>query len=348
MARRYKFNIRLPLNAILLGAIAATSLPIVATAQEVVNIYSSRQEALIRPLLDQFTANTGIEVAVVSGKDDALFERLQSEGANSPADVLLTADVGRLYRAKNAGVLQAVDSATLESSIPAQYRDSQGFWFGLSMRSRVIYYHPDRVDAAELSSYEDLADSKWRGRICIRSSTNVYNQSLMGSLIAHLGADASQAWAAAIVANMARDPSGGDRDQIAAVAAGECDVAVGNTYYFGGMLNGSDEQKAQAGAVRLFWPNQDGRGAHVNISGGAITKNAPNRDNALRLLEYLSSTEAQKMYAEVNYEYPVRDGVSIDGTLAGFGTFKADSISLEVFAANQPMAVQLFDRVGWR
>ena len=176
----FRANIYLHLTAFLLGLAAATSLPLAASAQGVVNVYSSRQEALIRPLLDQFTANTGIEVAVVSGKDDALFERLQSEGANSPADVLLTADVGRLYRAKNAGVLQAMNSGVLESSIPAQYRDSQGFWFGLSMRSRVIYYAPDRVDVSELSTYEDLADAKWRGRICIRSSTNVYNQSLMG------------------------------------------------------------------------------------------------------------------------------------------------------------------------
>lgn len=336
----------------LVGAAAAAMIvPAIASlagAQQVVNVYSARQEVLIRPQLDAFTDATGIRVNLISGKDDALIERLRAEAANSPADVLLTVDVGRLVRAKDAGVLQAVASATLEGEIPAQYRDSQGYWIGLAVRSRVIYYAPDRVDAAELSTYEDLADARWRGRICIRSSGNVYNQSLLASLVAHLGAAEAEAWAAGVVGNMARTPQGGDRDQIAAVAAGECDIAVGNTYYFAGMLNGTAAEREAARKVRLFWPNQNGRGAHVNVSGGGVAANAPNRENAVRLLEYLVGEEAQRIYAESVYEYPVRAGVPVAPILFEFGAFKADAIDLEVVAAHQAEALRIFDRVEWR
>ena len=319
-----------------------------AMAQGEVNVYSARQEALIRPLLDAFTAQTGVAVNVASGGEDALIERMAAEGRNSPADLLLTADVGRLLRARAAGVLQPVDSPVLGGAVPPQYRDPQGFWFGLSVRARVIFYAPDRVDAAALSTYEGLADPKWRGAICVRSSGSVYNQSLLASLAVHDGAESAEAWAAGIVANMARDPQGGDRDQIRAVAAGECDIAVANTYYFAGMRNGTQEEREMAGKVALFWPNQDGRGAHVNISGGGVAAHAPNRDNAVRLLEFLVSEAAQAIYAEDVYEYPVRDGVPLSETVADLGAFKADPLDLADIGAFQAEALRMFDRVGWR
>lgn len=330
------------------AALLFAALPAGAQADGDVNVYSARQEVLIRPQLDAFTAATGITVNLVAGNDDALIERMRAEGANSPADVLLTVDVGRLVRAKEAGVLQPAATETLARSIPPQYRDRDGTWFGLAVRGRVIFYAPDRVDEAELDTYEGLADPRWRGRICIRSSGNVYNQSLLASMVAHAGAPAAEQWAAGVVANMARPPQGGDRDQISAVAAGECDVAVANTYYYAGMLNGTPEEREAAGRVRLFWPNQDGRGAHVNISGAAVAAHAPNRDNAVRLIEYLAGAEAQRIYAEAVYEYPVRAGVPVAPILMEFGAFRADAIALDEVAAHQSEALRIFDRVGWR
>jgi iron(III) transport system substrate-binding protein len=268
---------------------------------------------------------------------------------NSPADVLLTTDAGRLIRAQQADVLQPVSSAVLKAAIPSQYRDPEGHWFGLSIRARVMFYAPDRVQPDELSTYEDLASPKWRDRICIRSSSNVYNQSLLASLIAHNGAEAAEKWAGAVVGNMARKPQGGDRDQIKAVAAGQCDVAVANSYYYGGMLASSKaSEHAPATRVKLFWPNQQGRGAHVNISGGGITKSAPHKANAIRFLEFLAGKEAQKLYAQVVYEYPVRADVKASGVVAGFGPFKADSLNLAQLADHNAEAVRIFDRAGWR
>ncbi|RMF08959.1 MAG: Fe(3+) ABC transporter substrate-binding protein [Alphaproteobacteria bacterium] len=320
------------------------------TAGEV-NIYSYRQEVLIRPLLDAFTQKTGIKVNLVSGKADALLERLKAEGANSPADVLLTADVGRLVRAKAAGVLQAVQSSELEQAIPARYRDDEGFWYGLSVRARVPFYAVGRVDPAELSTYEALADPKWRGRICVRSSSNVYNQSLLAAMIARHGPEKAEAWARGIVANMARRPQGGDRDQIKAVAAGECDIAIANTYYYGRMLAaeaGSAERKA-AEAVKPFWPNQQAAGGvHVNISGAGVTVSARNKAQAIALIEFLAGPEAQALYAGEVFEYPVRAGVAVSDLVAAWGPFKADDTPLSVFAKYQRDAVMIFDRAGWR
>jgi iron(III) transport system substrate-binding protein len=329
--------------AAFVAAFAAT-----AAAQQVVNVYSGRQEVLIQPQLKAFTAATGIAVNFVSAGDDALIERMKAEGANSPADILLTVDVGRLIRAKTAGLLRPVESELLAASIPPQFHDGEGYWIGLGMRGRVFFYSPERVDLAELSTYEDLADPKWRGRICIRSSSNVYNQSLLGAMIAHNGPQVAESWAAGVAANMARPPQGGDRDQIAAVAAGECDIAVANTYYFAGMRNGTSEEQAAAAKVRLFWPSQDGAGAHVNISGGGVAANAPHPENALRLLEFLAGEEAQRIYAEVVYEYPVRPGVGISEALLEFGAFKADTLNLDQVAAHQDEALRIFDRIGWR
>ena len=314
-----------------------------------VNVYSARKEALIKPLLDRFSEETGIQVNLVTGKADALLKRLQSEGQNSPADLLITTDAGRLHRAKEAGVLQAVKSAPLESAIPASYRDPEGYWYGLSIRARTILYVKGRVEPQELSSYEDLADPRWKNRICIRSSSNIYNQSLVASMISANGADETENWAKGLVKNFARPPQGGDRDQIKAAAAGQCDIAIANTYYFGTMIHAKDEkQREAADKVAIFWPNQAGRGTHVNVSGAAVTAAAPHRENAIRLLEFLAGDEAQQWYAETNHEYPVKPGVEWSDTLKAWGTFRSDSINLSLLGEMNPEAVKIMDRAGWK
>ena len=328
-------------------ALAAPSLPAFAAGE--VNLYSARKEELIKPLLDRFTAQTGITVNLVTGKADALLKRLESEGRNTPADLLLTTDAGRLYRAYEAGVLQPVRSDVLERQIPAVYRDPEGHWFGVSVRARVLMYAPDRVAPADLSTYEALADSRWQGRICIRSSGNIYNQSLVGALIAAHGEAETEAWARGLVANMARPPKGGDRDQISAVAAGQCDIAVANTYYLGTMLTSSDPAQREAAAkVAVFWPNQEGRGTHVNISGAGVTRHAQNRDNAVKLLEFMVSEESQRWYADANLEYPVRSGIPLNATLESWGTFQADTLNLAELGRNNAAALRLMDRAGWK
>lgn len=320
-----------------------------ALANGEVNLYSSRQEALIRPLLDMFTEQTGIKVNLVSGNDDAIIERLRVEGMNSQADVLITADAGRLHRAKSQDLLQPIDSKVLEAAIPAAYRDPANTWFGLSLRARVIMYAPDRVEPSELSTYEALADPKWRGRICVRSSGNIYNQSLTAALIAHNGVPAVEQWARGVVANFARPPAGGDRDQIQAVAAGQCDIAISNTYYLGGMLSSDDASvRAAAEKVRVFWPSQDAQGTHVNVSGAGVTKAAKNKENAIRLLEYMVSDEAQRWYAEGNSEYPVKPGVALSPVLESWGPFKADSLNLAKLGEGNAEAVRVLDRAGWK
>ncbi|PHQ68744.1 MAG: Fe(3+) ABC transporter substrate-binding protein [Sneathiella sp.] len=319
-----------------------------AVAADEVNLYSYRQESLIRPILDEFEKESGIKVNVVFAKKGML-ERLKSEGMNSPADAVLTVDISRLAAHDEAGVLQEVTSDILSRNIPAQYRDPDGHWFGLSARSRVMFYAKDRVKPEELSTYEDLADPKWKGRICVRSSNNVYNQSLLASIVAHNGVEAAEKWAQGIKDNLARKPQGGDRDQIKAVAAGECDIAIGNTYYYGAMQNSKDAAELEAAEkVTLFWPNQQGRGAHINISGAGVTKSAKNRESAIKLIEFLSDTKAQEFYASSNYEFPVKDGVMLDETVASWGAFKADDIGLYDVAGAQVDAVKIFDRVGWR
>ena len=314
-----------------------------------VNIYSARKEALFKPLMDIYTGETGVKINLVSGNADALIKRLELEGKNSPADLLLTVDVARLYRAKAAELLQPVNSEVLETVIPASYRDQDGYWFGLSVRSRVIVYAKDRIDPGRLSTYENLSDPGWKGQLCVRSSSNVYNQSLVASLIVHDGVDATERWAKGLVANFARDPKGGDRDQIKAVAAGQCSLALVNTYYLAGMLESSlDEEVAAANKVGLFWPNQGDRGAHVNVSGAGLTRAARNRDAAIALLEFLVSREAQEWYAEHNDEFPVRDDVPVSATLKQWGTFKADKVALDQFGIHNAEAVRLMDRAGWK
>lgn len=315
-----------------------------------VNVYSARKEALIKPLLDRFTEQTGVKVNLVTGKADALLSRLVSEGRNSPADLFITVDVGRLHRAKEAGLLQPVSMQELARIVPAAYRDPEGYWYGLSVRARVIVYARERVDSAGLSTYEALADPEWNGRICIRSSGNIYNQSLVASLISANGEESTERWAVGLVANMARRPMGGDRDQIKAVAAGQCDLAVVNTYYYGMMLNAKADSPDHEAARKtaLFWPNQQGRGAHVNVSGAGVTAHARHRENAVKLLLFLLSPDAQQWYGETNDEYPVREGVPISPTLAAWGRFKADTLNLERLGANNRAAVMLMDRAGWK
>src|SRR5690554_5628905 len=277
----------------------------------VVNVYSHRHYEADQQLFARFTEETGIRVNVVTASADELITRLENEGKNSPADVLITVDAGRLHRAKEKGLLQPVRSEVLETSVPSSYRDPEGYWFGLTRRARVFIYDPARVKPGELSTYEGLADPKWKGRILARSSGNVYNQSLLASLIASTGEEAAERWARGVAANLARPPAGGDTDQIKAVAAGVGDVAIANTYYFGRLLASSDaEERRLAERLAIFFPNQDGRGAHVNVSGAGVTASSKNVANAIRLLEFLASEEAQRIFSEANLEYPVNPRVA--------------------------------------
>ncbi|MCP4766646.1 MAG: Fe(3+) ABC transporter substrate-binding protein [Gammaproteobacteria bacterium] len=317
-------------------------------AQEV-NVYSARKEALIMPLLEKFKAETGIDYNLITAKADELLKRLEAEGHSTPADVFITTDAGRLQRAREAGVLRAVSNAKLESRIPQNLRDSENYWFGMSRRARVIFYARDRVEAAELSTYEALADPRWKGRICIRSSSNIYNQSMVASMIEANGIEQTEAWARGLVANFARNPAGGDTDQLRAVAAGQCDIAIANTYYYGRLVK-SDKQadREVAESLGLFWPNQDGRGAHINVSGAAITQHAKHPEAAERLLEFMTNAESQTWYGEVNLEYPVTDDAQSSELLKSFGEFKSDSLNLSRLGENNRAAVQLMDRAGWR
>ncbi len=326
-----------------------TSHPPPVIAEEVVNIYSARKEALILPLLERFEAETGIGFRLVTGKADGLLKRIEIEGEATPADVFITVDAGRLQRAKTAGILQAIKNPVLNDVIPSHLRDRESEWFGLSRRARVLFYAKDRVDPADLSTYEALADEKWRGRLCIRSSSNIYNQSLVASMIEHLGEEKTEQWARGLVANFARKPGGGDTDQLHAVAAGQCDITLVNTYYFGRLLNSDKEKDRQtAEKIGIFWPNQEGRGAHVNISGAGIVRHARNRTAAEALLEFLVTPESQSWYAEINNEYPVIPGAPISETLRRLGAFRADTLNLTTLGENNRAALQLMDRAGWR
>lgn len=310
-----------------------------------VNLYSFRQPQLIEPLLRRFGDETGTKVNVVYA-EKGLLERLKAEGDNSPADVVLTADVGNLNDMVGAGVLQPVRSKILEENIPAQYRDPEGRWFGLTLRARVIYASKERVKPGEVARYEDLADPKFRGRVCSRSGKHVYMVSLIASVIASDGEQRAEQWLEGVKNNLARKPQGNDRSQAKAIHEGECDLALANTYYYGAMQS-KPEERAWAEAVTLVFPNQADRGAHVNVSGAAVTKAAKNRDNAVRLLEYLSGDEAQRIYAEENFEYPVKPGVPLSPVVAAWGSFKPDSIPLVEVARERAAASRLVDRIGF-
>lgn len=320
-----------------------------AWAVEEVNLYSARKEALIKPLLDRFTQASGIQVNLITGKADALLKRMQIEGKNSPADVLITTDAGRLHRAKTSGLTTAIDSPKLVSLIPASYRDSDNHWVGLSLRARPIVYVKDKVSADQLSTYAALAAPQWKGKICIRSSNSIYNQSLVAAMIAHDGVDNTEQWAKGFVKNFARPPKGGDRDQVKAAAAGMCDIAIVNTYYLIGMLTSKDaNQRAMAEKMGVFWPDQQTYGAHVNVSGAAVMKAAKHKANAVKLIEFLASDASQAWYAEKNGEYPIRDGIQMSDQLKSWGSFKKDALPLDQLGKYNPDAVRLMDRAGWR
>ncbi|MFO7908699.1 MAG: Fe(3+) ABC transporter substrate-binding protein [Halomonas sp.] len=333
-----------PLAAVIAGSAFASQ----ALADEV-NIYSARHYDSDEALYQAFTDETGIEVNVIEGGSSQLIERIKSEGVASPADVMLTVDAGNLWRAEQEGIFQSVDSDVLNDRLPDNMRHPDGMWFGFSERARVIYYSRDNFDPSQISTYEELADPQFEGQVCIRSSNNIYNQSLMASLIEHHGEDGAQEWAEGVVNNMARDPEGGDTDQIRGVASGECDLAVGNHYYYVRLLHSDDEADREvARSVGLIFPNQDGRGTHVNIGGAGVAENAPNRENAVRLLEFLSSDMAQEAFAEGNHEFPVVEGVKKNPVLDSWGDFNTDDLNVNVLGENNPEAIRIFDRAEWR
>jgi iron(III) transport system substrate-binding protein len=323
-------------------ALLACSTPVLA--QEI-NVYSHRQPELIQPLVDAFTAETGIAVNVAF-VDKGMAERLQAEGDRSPADLVLTVDIARLIQVVEAGVTQAVQSDILEANIPETLRDPDDQWFGLTSRARIVYASKDRVAPGEVTTYEDLASDKWKGRICSRSGLHDYNIALLGAVITHHGEEAATAWAQGLKANLARKPDGGDRDQVKAIAAGECDIAIGNTYYIGQML-ADPEQAPAAEAVSIVFPTFESAGTHLNISGIAMTKSAPNRENALRFMEWLAGDTAQKIYAETNYEFPVKAGVPRSELVASWGEFTADTTPLADIAAQRAAALKIMETVDF-
>jgi iron(III) transport system substrate-binding protein len=337
-------NMRSLLLALLIGAALAR----VAQAAEV-NIYSARQEKLIKPQLDAFSKETGIAVNLVTGDAKELVQRLKAEGPNSPADLFFTTDAGNLHAARELGLFQKISSPTIEQAVPAKFRDPDGMWTGLGIRARPIFVIPGKVDPVQLKTYEELADPRWKGQILVRSSNHIYNQSLLASIIAHDGPQEAETWAKGVAANLARKPQGGDRDQIKAAAAGEGAIAIVNTYYYAGMLASSDAaDKAAAEKLKVIWPNQDGRGVHVNVSGAAMTAAAKNKTEAVKLLEYLVSDDAQRIYAEVGYEYPVKPGVAWSPVLKSLGEFKMDDLNLAELGRRNAEAVRIFDRADWR
>ena len=334
----YRPSLRMILAALAL----TTALP--ALADEV-NVYSHRQPELLQPLVDAFTADTGIAVNVAF-VDKGMAERLQAEGDRSPADIVMTVDIARLQQIVDAGVTQAVQSEVLAANVPEALRDPAGHWFGLTTRARIIYASKERVAAGEVTTYEDLASDKWKGRLCTRSGLHDYNVALLGAYIAHHGEEAATQWAAGLKANLGKKPDGGDRDQVKAIAAGECDIALGNTYYMGQML-ADPEQKAWAEAVNIVFPVFEGGGTHVNISGVAMTKAAPNHDAALKFMEWLSSDHAQQIYAETNNEFPVKPGVPRSELVASWGEFTPDGLSLAEVAGHRAAALKIMETVDF-
>lgn len=315
-------------------------------AENVVNLYSYRQPFLIRPILKAFTEKTGVKANVVFAKKGMLEKIKAAPGA---ADAVLTVDVGRLHDMDKAGLLQPVRSKVIERNIPSSYRHPKGHWFGLTLRGRVIYASKERVKPGQITRYEDMARPEWKGRICMRSGKHVYNVSLFASVITHLGAAKATEWLSGVKANLARKPSGNDRAQAKAIYAGQCDIALGNTYYMGKMATNAKHkaQREWAAAIRLVFPNQNDRGAHVNISGAAVAKHAKNRENAVRLIEFLSESHAQKLYADQNFEYPLKKGVKTHPLVASWGKWKADAVNLAQVANHRALASRLVDKVDF-
>lgn len=331
------------------SAVGMLAAPAILRAAGEINLYSSRHYDTDEALYANFTKETGIGINRIEAKADQLIERMKAEGANSPADVLISVDAGRIERANVENLLQPIQSEVLSSRIPAYLRHSDGSWFGFSKRARVLIIAKDRMDPKDATSYEGLTADAMKGRVLIRSSSNIYNQSLMGSIIAANGPDGAAEWAKGVVANMARSPKGGDTDQIMAVAAGEGDIAVANSYYLGKMFkSGKEARRKAAEKVMLVFPNQADRGTHVNISGGGVARHAKNKDGAVKFLEYLASDQAQEYFAAGNVEYPVVKGVPLASPLDTFGEFKEDTLDAQKFASLNAEAVQIMDKAGWK
>ncbi|MGM0537166.1 MAG: Fe(3+) ABC transporter substrate-binding protein [Pseudomonadota bacterium] len=340
-----KRRLAMPLAALVAGSAMASQ----AAAAEELNVYSARHYDSDEALYDAFTEQTGIEINLLEGDSDQLLQRLKLEGEAGPADVMITVDAGRLWRGEQEDIFASVESDVLNERLPDYMRHPEGKWFGFSQRVRAIFIDPTEVDADEITRYEDLADPAFEGQVCIRSSNNIYNQSLLASLIAHHGEEEAEAWAEGVVSNFARDPEGGDTDQIRGVASGECNIALANHYYYVRLVNSDNEADREvAENVEIVFPNQDGRGAHVNVGGAGVVKGAPNEENAVRFLEFLASDEAQALFATGNYEFPAVESAEIDGVIASWGDFKKDDLNVSELGENNPEAVRIFDRAGWR
>ena len=328
------------------AAIAATTIAGAAFAQSgEVNVYTYRETKLIQPLFDAFSKDSGIKVNVISASS-GLEQRIKSEGEHSPADVLLTVDIGRLEDAVRAGISQPIVSPALDKVVTPQYRDPEGHWYAISMRARVIYASKERVKQTAIT-YDELADPKWKGKICIRSGQHIYNNALFAAYIAKHGEAKAEQWLRGLKANLAQKPSGGDRETARDVAAGKCDLGIGNTYYWALMINGGPTQKPWAEATRVILPTFEGGGTHVNVSGVMLPKHAPNKANAMKLIEWLAGEQAQHMYADINYEYPLRAGIAVNPTIAGYGALKPDPLPLAKIADNKKKAADLVDKVGF-
>ncbi len=337
------------LLVIVLPALVITSCSSKPVVEEV-NLYTARKEHLIRPLLDIFEKDTGIKVNVVSAKTKVLMKKIIDEGETSPADLLITVDAGNLHKAKLNKITQKIESKKLNSLIPQHLRDKEGHWYGLSIRSRVIMYNPETINPQDISNYEDLADSSFKNRVCIRSSSNIYNQSLLASLIHHNGKEAALQWARGVVSNFSRDPKGNDRGQMTAVVLGKCDITLANTYYLGKWISSKKEtERVYAKKIKVLFPNQGNRGSHINISGAFVTKSSKNKNNAVKLIEFLASDKAQEIYAKQNHEYPIRQDVNISDIVKSWGyPFKMDSMNLTNLGLLNDQAGQVFDIAEWK
>ena len=336
---------RLAATSVLCIASLAAAPGAVGAEDGQVNVYTYREAKLIQPLFDAFTNDTGIKVNMLSASS-GLEQRIATEGANSPADVLLTVDLGRIQDAVNLGIAQPIKSETLDAVVPAQYRHPDGLWYGISMRARVVYASKERVPQTAIT-YEELADPKWKGKICTRSGQQIYNNALFAAFLAHHGEAKTEEWLKGVKANLAQKPSGGDREVARDIAAGKCDIGLGNTYYWALMLNKEPDKKAWAEATKVILPTFADGGTHVNVSAVVVAKNAPNKANAMKLVEWLVSEQAQRMYADMNFEYPVRGGIALNPTIAAYGTLKPDPIAITKIADHKAAAAKLVDKVGF-
>ena len=317
---------------------------------EEVNLYTARKEHLIRPLINIFEKETGIKVNIVSAKTKVLIKKIIDQGETSPADLLITVDAGNLHKAKLKNITQEIKSEKLNGLVPKHLRDKEGHWYGLSIRSRVIMYNPETINAKDIMNYENLMDPTLKGRVCIRSSSNIYNQSLLASIIHHNGEQAAKKRAKAVVNNFSRQPKGNDRGQMTAVVLGKCDVTLANTYYLGKWISSKkDTEREYAKKIKVLFPNQDNRGSHINISGAFVTKNAKNKDNAIKLIEFLADNKAQEIYAKQNHEYPIRQDINISDIVRSWGyPFKMDSMNLTNLGTLNDDAGKVFDIAKWK